>query len=206
MYNNLRSVSTSTLQHFNTTTHFQVKYIIFSLLIITLIACAEEEATIDEGFTRADTKYEVADSVEILYSDSAIVRVRITAPLLFNYSMDKNPRREFPNGILVEFFDEGKKIQSRLTAKRAVQYDKTNKFVVEDSVVIRSIKNELMETEGLTWDESTQRIFTNRFITITTETEKIQGYGFESDYDFQNWELKKVTGRIQSDKLLNEEM
>jgi LPS export ABC transporter protein LptC len=162
--------------------------------------------TIDEGFTRADTKYEVADSVEILYSDSAVVRVRITAPLLFNYSDDKNPRREFPNGILVEFFDEGKRIQSRLTAKRAVQYDKTNKFVVEDSVVIRSIKNELMETEGLTWDESTQRIFTNRFITITTETEKIQGYGFESDYDFQNWELKKVTGRIQSDKLLNEEM
>lgn len=190
----------------NTSIRVLVKYIYFSLLILLLIACGEEEATIDEGLTRADTKYEVADSVEILYSDSAIVRVRITAPLLYNYSGDKNPRREFPKGILVEFFDETKQIQSRLTAKKAIQYDKTNKFVVEDSVVIRSAKNELMETEGLTWDESTQRIFTDRFITITTETEKINGYGFESDYDFQNWELKKVTGRIQSDKLLNDEL
>ena len=181
-----------------------MKYIYISILTLFLIACGEEEVRIDEGFTRADTKFEVADSVEILYSDSAVVRVRITAPLLLNYSGDKNPRREFPKGILVEFFNENKKIQSRLTAKKAVQYDKTNKFEVEDSVVIKSIKNEMMETEGLTWDESTQRIFTNRFITITTATEKIQGYGFESDYDFQNWELKKVTGRIQSDKLLND--
>ncbi len=183
-----------------------MKNIILGILGILLIACGKEEAVVDEGLTRADTMFEVADSVEILYSDSAIVRVRITAPILYNYSNDKNPRREFPKGILVEFFDENKRIQSRLTANTAVQYDKTNKFVVENNVVVKSIKNETMETEGLTWDESTQRIFTNRFITITTETEKIQGYGFESDYDFQNWELKKVTGRLQSDKLINDEL
>lgn len=183
-----------------------MKYTYISFVLFLFIACSEAEMTIDEGLTRADTKYEVADSVEILYSDSAVVRVRITAPLLFNYSDEKNPRREFPKGIVIDFFDETKQVQSRLTAKTAVQYDKTNKFIVEDSVVVKSIKNEMMETEGLTWDESTQRIFTDRFITITTETEKIQGYGFESDYNFQNWELKKVTGRIQSDKLLNEDL
>jgi hypothetical protein len=59
----------------------------------------------------------------------------------------------------------------------------------------------MIETEGLVWDESTQKIYSDRFITITTATEIIKGYGFESDYDFQNWELKKVTGELESDRV-----
>jgi LPS export ABC transporter protein LptC len=172
-----------------------------------LVSCGNGEASeTEEVIVQADTYYEVADSVEILYSDSAVVRVRIKAPLLYNYNEAKNPRREFPNGILVDFFDENKNIQSRLTAKTAVQYDKTNKFIIEDSVVIRSIKNEIIETEGLIWDESTQKVYSDRFITITTATEVIKGYGFESDYNFQNWELKKVSGRLQSDRISDESL
>lgn len=174
--------------------------VLFFVVVGLITACSENTLT-DEAISIADTKYEIADSVEILYSDSAVVRVRIKAPLLYNYIDKKDPRREFPEGILVEFFDANKKIQSRLTAKRAVQYEKSNKFIVEDSVVIKSARNEMMETEGLIWDESTQRVQTDRFITITTATEVIKGYGFESDYDFQNWELKKVSGRLQSDRV-----
>ena len=172
----------------------------FVVLLVITSACSENAMT-EEVISMADTKYEIADSVEILYSDSAVVRVRIKAPLLYNYNDKKDPRREFPAGILVEFFDENKKIQSRLTAKRAVQYEKLNKFIVEDSVVVKSARNEMIETEGLIWDESTQKVQTDRFITITTATEVIKGYGFESDYDFQNWELKKVSGRLKSDRV-----
>ena len=181
---------------------------IFNIFLISLllIACQNTDLLEQEVITQADTYYEIADSVEILYSDSAVVRIRIKAPLLYNYLDSKNPRREFPNGILVEFFDENKNIQSRLTAKRAVQYDKTNKFVVEDNVVVRSIKNETIETEGLVWDESTQRVFSDRKIVITTAAEEIHGYGFESDYNFQNWELKKVTGRLKAERINNENL
>jgi LPS export ABC transporter protein LptC len=168
--------------------------------IFFFTACTSDK-TNDEVFTTEDTLFEVADSVEILYSDSAIVRIRIKAPVLYNYLGNDNPRREFPKGILVEFFDDNKRIQSRLTAKYAVQYDKTNKFMVEDSVVVKSIKNEMIETEGLVWDESQQRVYSDRFITVTTPTEVIQGYGFESDYNFQNWVLKKVSGRLAANRI-----
>lgn len=176
------------------------------ILGVFFSSCENNDFFEEEIITQADTYYEIADSVEILYSDSAVVRIRIKAPVLYNYMDAKNPRREFPNGILVEFFDENKNIQSRLTAKKAVQYDKTNKFIVEDSVIVRSIKNETIETEGLVWDESTQRVFSDRKIIITTGTEKIYGYGFESDYNFQNWELKKVTGRLKADRINNENL
>lgn len=178
----------------------KAQILLFIGIIGFVVACSNNEIE-QEVITIADTKYEIADSVEILYSDSAVVRVRIKAPLLYNYSDNKNPRREFPKGILVEFFDENKRIQSRLTAKTAVQYEKLNKFIVEDSVVVKNVKNEMIETEGLVWDESTQRVHTDRFITITTATEVIKGYGFESDYDFQKWELKKVSGRLKADRV-----
>lgn len=172
--------------------------------IATFMSCADKVVLEEEIITQNDTKFEVADSVEILYSDSAVVRVRIKAPLLYNYSESKNPRREFPKGILVEFFDENKQIQSRLTAKRAVQYDKLNKFIIEDSVVVKSVKNEMIETEGLVWDESTQQVYSDRKIVITTATETIKGYGFQSDYNFQNWELKKVVGRLKGNRINND--
>jgi LPS export ABC transporter protein LptC len=180
---------------------FKLLSIFSCLTTIFLISCEDVSYIEEEVITRAETYYEIADSVEILYSDSAVVRVRIKAPLLYNYSDSKNPRREFPKGILVEFFDGNKNVQSRMTAKKAIQYDKTNKFIVEDSVVVKSKNNEMIETEGLVWDESTQKIYSDRFITITTATEIIKGYGFESDYDFQNWELKKVTGELESDRV-----
>lgn len=180
---------------------FKLLSIFSCLTTIFLISCEDVSYIEEEVITRAETYYEIADSVEILYSDSAVVRVRIKAPLLYNYSDSKNPRREFPKGILVEFFDENKNVQSRMTAKKAIQYDKTNKFIVEDSVVVKSKNNEMIETEGLVWDESAQKIYSDRFITITTATEIIKGYGFESDYDFQNWELKKVTGELESDRV-----
>lgn len=179
-----------------------IKYKTFLFIgIVGLFSACSNSEMMDDNITLADTKYEIADSVEILYSDSAVVRVRIKAPLLYNYTDKKNPRREFPKGILVEFFDENKNIQSRLTAKTAVQYEKLNKFIVEDSVVVKSVRNEMIETEGLIWDESSQKVHTDRFITITTATEVIKGYGFESDYDFQNWELKKVSGRLKADRV-----
>lgn len=181
-----------------TYTKFQI---LFFIGITGIFAACSNNSIEEENITIADTRYEIADSVEILYSDSAVVRVRIKAPLLYNYNDKKNPRREFPKGILVEFFDENKNIQSRLTAKSAVQYEKLNKFIVEDSVVVKSVRNEMMETEGLIWDESNQKVHTDRFITITTATEVIKGYGFESDYNFQNWELKKVSGRLKADRV-----
>ncbi|NJN77842.1 MAG: hypothetical protein HC803_05525 [Saprospiraceae bacterium] len=59
--------------------------IFFVLIISVFISCNDTDLLEDETISREDTYYEVADSVEILYSDSAVVRVRIKAPLLYNY-------------------------------------------------------------------------------------------------------------------------
>ena len=80
---------------------FKLLSIFSCLTTIFLISCEDVSYIEEEVITRAETYYEIADSVEILYSDSAVVRVRIKAPLLYNYSDSKNPRREFPKGILV---------------------------------------------------------------------------------------------------------
>jgi LPS export ABC transporter protein LptC len=182
------------------------KYSLLPAAVLLFWACGNETITAPEVITKADTRYEIADSVEIIYSDSAVVRVRITAPLLFNYTDEKEPKRVFPKGIIIDFFGQNKKIQSRLTAKRGTQYERTGTFVMEDSVVVKRIDgsgftDEVLETESLTWDEAQKRVFTERFVTMRTTTEIVTGYGLESDYTFKNWKVKKVSGRLESKRL-----
>ncbi len=166
------------------------------IVIITLVWSCSQEGESFETLPRSATKVEVAKDVEILYSDSAVVRIRIKGPTLVNHTTPGNQKREFPNGIIVDFFDSEQRTTSRMTAKYAIQLSNQRKVLIQDSVVVKGVE-ETMETEGLVWDENKQLITSDRYVRITTNDEVITGYGFESDQEFTNWEIKKVTGRFK---------
>ena len=66
------------------------------MLLLTLAAsCTDPIKETRQVFTQDDLAVEVGNDVEILYSDSAIVRVRVLGPVLHNYS-----GREKENPIL----------------------------------------------------------------------------------------------------------
>lgn len=161
-----------------------------------LLSACEKEVSKMEVLSKEDAKVEIAKDVKILYSDSAVVRIQIQGPTLVNHTTLGNLRREFPDGVAVDFFDADQKVTSRMTAKYAIQFNNQRKVFIRDSVVVVGV-NETLKTEGLIWDENKQRISSDRFVTITTPDERIEGYGFESDQDFINWEIKKVIGRFK---------
>ncbi len=82
---------------------------------------------------------ESAREVKMLYSDSAVVRVRITGPLMLRHVESKSPFQEFPEGVDVDFFDANQRVQSKLTAKYAIRYEGKNEVTVRDSVVWESV-------------------------------------------------------------------
>lgn len=179
-------------------------YVYWLVGLVFIMACENNIVKPEEIITNDDTKVEIASDVEMLYSDSAIVRVRIKAPTLLNHIDKSNPKKEFPDGIAVDFFNKRQQVSSRLTAKYAVQIEYKNIVVVRDSVVVYSANNERLKTEALTWNDFKEEVYTNRFVEITTPTEVIKGYGFKSDQNFTNWEIKKVTGQVASETLKKE--
>lgn len=166
-----------------------------------LAACNRLKKDTRQVFTQDDVAVEVARDVEILYSDSAIVRVRVTGPVMLNNIDRENPHREFPNGVKIDFLEPNLSIKSTLTAKTAFQYPDKGRIIARDSVILITAKQERLETEELIWDEKKAKVFTEKFVKVTKPGEVIYGYGLEAEQDFSYWKITVPKGRIKVDQL-----
>lgn len=167
-------------------------------LILHIFACKNEQNEPNSTFSEEDVSVEIARQVEILYSDSARVRVRITAPELRNFADRDRPRQEFLKGIQVDFLDENQAVGSVLTAKTATREEQKKRIIARDSVVLLSKNQERLETEELLWDEEKELLTTDKFVKITKPGEVIFGYGLEANQDFSHWKIRVPSGRIKA--------
>ncbi len=176
------------------------RYLILNVIVLFLFySCKNDLEEIDKVINREMIAVETAKDVAMLYSDSAIVKVRIEGPLMIRHLDRENPRQEFTDGVKVVFYAYGQKVESVLTAKYAIRSEKENQIIVRDSVVWESYKGEKLETEELIWEEREEKIYTNRFVTITKPDEVIYGYGFEANQDFSSWTIKAVEGELKTE-------
>jgi LPS export ABC transporter protein LptC len=141
---------------------------------------------------------EAGKYVEIMYSDSAQVRAKLTAPVLNRYTGKKN-FMELPNGLNVIFYDDKKNEQTKLTADYGIGFDNGNgieHMEARRNVVVINQKGDKLNTEHLIWNAITRKIFTTQFVKITTKDEVIWGDGMTADQDFSNYEITNVKGSI----------
>jgi hypothetical protein len=176
------------------------KILIISILSIFLLACDNDTAK--SNVSKKDALIERAKDIEMIYSDSAIVKVKVTGKTLLSHIDKTNLYDEFPDGVKVDFFDDFQQLTSVLTGKYAVRYPTKNQVVIRDSCVWQSITaKEKLEAFELIWDETAQKVSSNKLVIITTPTEKIWGYGFETNQDFTQWRINKPQGRLAVDKI-----
>ena len=177
------------------------RFLFLLLLALCSMTCRNDLAAVQEIVAKERLAIESAREVSMLYSDSAVVRVRIQGPLMLRHLQGKEPYQEFPEGVLVEFFGPGQKVQSQLTAKYAIRYEGKNEVTVRDSVVWQSLENERLETEELVWDDQKHIVYSDRFVKITKPDEVLYGYGFEANEDFSSLKIKALEGKIKVDGL-----
>lgn len=168
------------------------------LAAFIFMGCREKVKSHPAVFTEDDVAIEVGKEVEILYSDSAIVKVRVLGPVLHNYTSLSDPKQLFPEGIKVEFFDAKGTITSQLVAKNAIRQHGKGLVTARDSVVLTTNKGEILETEELIWNEKEEKLSTNKFVKVTSPDEVIYGFGLEANQDFTYWKILVPQGRIKA--------
>ena len=176
----------------------------FIIGIIFLSSCENDIAEVRKVIGADDVNIESARNVELLYSDSAQVRVEVIAPLLERHLNKSAPHEEFPEGVRVNFLDDRQQERGALTAKYAIRYEDKRQIIVRDSVIWDSGRDERLETEELVWDERKQKVFSKKFVKITKPDEVIYGYGFEANQDFTKWKIEAVEGRLKVKSLSKE--
>ena len=173
---------------------------LFLIILISFISCENDIAVVNSVTGEAEKRLpdQSNKNAEFLYSDSAIVRAKLTTPQLDHYA-GKKPYFELPKGMNVVFFTIEKKEETKLTANYGIGYDNGNgleKMEAKGDVIVINVKGEKLNTEHLTWNAITKKIYTDDFVKITNKDQVIWGDGMEADQDFSDYQIKNVKGEI----------
>jgi LPS export ABC transporter protein LptC len=178
---------------------FQKAGYIYALLFFMLYACIEQDI---ETLKRLPAEQvfpaEVSQEVEMIYSDSAIIKAILTAPLMERYVSPKE-QIIMPNGLLVIFYERDLKETSRLRAEYGIRHENENLTEVMRDVLVINIDGDSMMTEHLVWDETKDEIHSDAFVKVITAEEIIMSEGFKSNVAFTDYEFYNIRGIINID-------
>ncbi len=145
--------------------------------------------TIDEN-----APIETASDIELIYSDSGKLVVKLVTPKLNRY-LEEAPHLEFPEGLELHFYDSAMNVKTTLTADYGVSWEETRIMEVKNDVVINNFdKNETLNTEHIIWDRKQQKIYSNVFVKRTTPDGVLYGDGFDADENLKSYSLRNPRG------------
>jgi len=156
-----------------------------------LAGCGGTEKEIKQPVTYKGPLREVRN-LEMLFSDSARLKIHLKAPLQLEQT---NGDQHFPKGVYIEFYDEKGVKSTTLKANKGIRYATTNLYNVQGNVIVRNLqKGETLNTEELTWKPETKKIFTEKFVTITTAEEVLTGIGLDAMQDMTHYRIRDPKG------------
>jgi LPS export ABC transporter protein LptC len=171
------------------------RILIFIAIAALALSCEKKIGTIKKSDILNLPGITVKNS-ESVFSDSCLVQLIITFPLMEKYDNSTSPYSEFRSGIKVIFYDGHKEPVGSVTSKYAKFYENKKLWELKDSVIAINEQNYKLETELLYWDQEKELIYTDRFVKITSEDQIVMGTGFESDPRLSTRKIKNVNATI----------
>lgn len=163
--------------------------------MVQAFSCKNSLEEINEVTASPSDPAETAREIEMFYSDSGKVKFKLTAGRLERKS-GENPVTEFFDGVKIVFFDDSMKSESEVQSQYAIHFEKEEKIIAKNNVVVVNVKGETLNTEELTWEQQKHLVYTDVFVKITTADETLFGDGLESNEDFTKYKIKKIKGTI----------
>jgi len=168
-----------------------------SVVAVLFLSCQKNNIEQIQAFSHPPGAPEViAQNLEILYSDSAIIRFRLECPRLLVYQDEEEPFNEFPEGFKIIQFDKNKNITSSIEARYGRYYLKKELWEAKQNVVAVTEKGDSLKTELLFWDEKKEIIYSDQFVKIIQKEQIITGVGFESDLQMKKWKIIQPKGTV----------
>lgn len=171
-----------------------VKSIVVSFVATMLFACKNDMKTINSLSTSDTLPTESAKDISFYYSDSGNVVIKLNSPTLKRYQKEE-PYIEFPEGLELIFFDSLKNVKTRLTANYGISWENKKMMEVKNDVVINDYeKDEVLNTEHITWDQRKHMIYSDVLVKRTTPDGVLYFDGFEADENFEKYTFRKPRG------------
>lgn len=168
------------------------RFPVFILLIVCAISCSEEKVQpqIEKSVTKGEIPSNESWNSKVTFTEEGNLRAVLFTNHLKMFDKQKVTLLE---GVKIDFYDKSQKKKSFLTSIRGKVDDDTKNMFAIDSVVAKNDSGVVLKTNELMWRNKDQKIISDKFVRITSPKEIIEGYGFESDQNLNNYVIFNVT-------------
>ncbi|MGV3761311.1 LPS export ABC transporter periplasmic protein LptC [Parapedobacter sp.] len=152
---------------------------------VMLTACETDLKEVDRiAAIQAEEPVDISVGVTVVYSDSALVKARMTAPEMRHYNVEE-PYYEFQKGVTIIFYDENRVETQRITSDYAIQKEAEELIEFRGNVVITRADGSVIKTEELIHDQEENTFYNHVPITAFFKGgDNLRGDYFTSNGDF----------------------
>lgn len=166
-----------------------MKYLLVVFLIL-VVTCCNQKKVLPEKTVAVDSvlaSQESWDSI-IDFTEDGYLKAKLYSKHLLKF----DDRREILlDTIRILFYNQQGLQESELTADRGKVDEITKNMYAYDNVIAKNDSGVVLNTNELMWRESDRKILSDKFVTLTSKTEIIKGYGFEADQNIKNYRVFK---------------
>lgn len=170
---------------------------LFALLLMAM-GCENDIERINMFSSEEHMPTLSGEEIEIIYTDSARLKVRLEAPAYKQFSTGEKPYMEFPGGLHVFFYNDSADLQSEITADHCIYHMDDKLWHATGNVVASKFETgEALHTEELFWNEEKEQIYSNSYTRVEQGENVMYGNrGFKSHQSMDNWQLIGSSGNM----------
>ncbi len=170
------------------------------LSIILLFSCKNDIKNVIKVSELEKLPELLGKDIHFTQAEYGNIIIAISTPTILKKKTDNEAEEsimEFPEGISVAQFSRESDTLTMISANYAINYEERGTWEARGNVVAKNIKDgETIYTEYLVWNQKDGIIYSDQKVQVTTPDDIIYGEGFKSDDQFNDWQVKKVTGVI----------
>ncbi|MGM0649955.1 MAG: LPS export ABC transporter periplasmic protein LptC [Bacteroidota bacterium] len=172
--------------------------------MLLFFACKNDMREVNQITYETELPELKINELNTVITDSGTIKIVMDAPVMQSFKAENKEQSnydEYPEGLTVKFYNNDT-LESKITAEYGIYYSKQQLWEAKRNVVAKNyVKHEQLNTEHLFWNMKKEKIYTHKFVRITTKEEVFIGTGFESNQDFSNWTINNPKGSF----VINEE-
>lgn len=175
-----------------------ILFFLLSIILLQFCSSKRVKPIVDFNIKTEELPSQESWNSTVTFSDSGKIKAILWAGHLRKY--DEKRETLIDENLKVDFYNDDQIKTTTLTSKKGRVEEVTNDLYAIDSVVVFS-DSVTIKTQEMKWKNKDRKIVSDKFVTVISPKEKIEGYGFESDQSLKNYVIYNITYVTRADSV-----
>jgi LPS export ABC transporter protein LptC len=174
-------------------THSGVIFFLFASFLIFLSGCVTSDETLTESISETENiSTQIITLGEFVYSEKGDVKNILEAGILER--SENHDIWKVSGGFRLYIGGDKSNYQAVLSGGRGNYNPNSGHLIARDGVELINLEGERLNTEYLVWSHDSDKVHTDRPVSIHTSTGTLHGKGLEADSRFEHYRILDPTG------------